>query len=195
MRNAELKRERIIRSAEALFHHKGFTFTSLADIAAQAKVPLGNVYYYFKTKEDLVATVVEGRNQEVRGRHLGLEKAASPQKRLEAFLQRIHDEAESRAEHGCPVGGLAQEASKLGGRIAKEAASTFELMLDWVGEQYLALGYKPAEARERAVDLVAAVQGSILLGHSMGDPELIRRAMKRLQARLRLSVKEEGRHD
>jgi TetR/AcrR family transcriptional repressor of nem operon len=194
MNNAEAKRERIVKSAETLFHRQGYTVTSLADIAGAAKVPLGNVYYYFKTKEDLVATVVEGRNAYVRGRHQALEKAPTPLARLEAFLQRIHDEAENRAAHGCPVGGLAQEAGKLGGRIAQEAGSTFGIMLDWVGAQYQALGFKPAEARERAVDLVAAVQGSILLGHSTGDAGLIRSAMKRLQAGLRLLAKKEGRH-
>jgi TetR/AcrR family transcriptional repressor of nem operon len=194
MNNAEIKRERIIRSAETLFHEQGYSVTSLADIAGAAKVPLGNVYYYFKTKEDLVATVVEGRNGYVRERHRTLERAPTPLARLEAFLQRIHEAAESRAAHGCPVGGLAQEAGKLGGRIADEAGSTFEIMLDWVGEQYRGLGFKPAEARDRAVDLVAAVQGSILLGHAARDPELIRRAMKRLQARLRPPQKKEGRH-
>jgi AcrR family transcriptional regulator len=194
MSNAEIKRGRIVRSAETLFHTQGYTVTSLADIAEEAKVPLGNVYYYFKTKEDLVAAVVEGRNDFVRERHRALEKAPTPLARLESFLQRIHDESESRAAHGCPVGGLAQEAGKLGRRIAGEAGSTFGIMLDWVGEQFRALGFKPSEARERAVDLVAAVQGSILLGHSARDPELIRRAMKRLQAGLRLLPKEGERH-
>ena len=195
MSNAEIKRERIVHSAQTLFHSQGYTITTLADIADRAKVPLGNVYYYFKTKEDLVAAVVEDRNRQVHERHLLLEKAPTPWRRLEAFVQRIHDEAESRAEHGCPAGGLAQEAAKLGGRISKEAASTFELMLGWVGEQFEVLGFKAVEAHERSVDLVAAVQGAILLGHSTGDPELIRRAMKRLQARLRLLAKEHGHHD
>ncbi|HTB33743.1 MAG TPA: TetR/AcrR family transcriptional regulator, partial [bacterium] len=101
MSNAGIKRERIVRSAKALFHERGYTVTSLADIAQEAKVPLGNVYYYFKTKEDLVATVVEGRNEYVRARHRALEKAPTPLARLEDFLQRIHDAADSRAAHGC----------------------------------------------------------------------------------------------
>ena len=195
MRNAELKREKIVQSAGALFHRQGYTITTLADIAAEAEVQLGNVYYYFKTKEELVATVVAERNQQVLERHRLLEQASTPLKRLEAFLQRIHDEAQDRAERGCPMGGLAQEAAKLGGRISDEAASTFQLTLGWVEAQHIGMGLKPTVARERAVDLVAAVQGSILLGHSLRDPGLIRQAMKRLQARLRLLSKEGARHD
>ena len=38
----------------------------LADIAELADVPAGNVYYYFKTKDDVIAAVVEAHIQQVR---------------------------------------------------------------------------------------------------------------------------------
>ena len=52
------KRERLVASAAALFHHQGVQRTTLAEVATDADVPLGNVYYYFKTKDDLVAAVI-----------------------------------------------------------------------------------------------------------------------------------------
>ena len=48
------KRERLIQAADKLIYEQTFHTTTLADIAKLADVPLGNVYYYFKTKEDLV---------------------------------------------------------------------------------------------------------------------------------------------
>ena len=45
------KRVRLIEAAKVLIHQQGFHLTTLADIAQEADVPLGNVYYYFKTKE------------------------------------------------------------------------------------------------------------------------------------------------
>jgi TetR/AcrR family transcriptional repressor of nem operon len=33
----------------------------MADIAAAANVPPGNVYYYFKTKEEIGAAIIEQR--------------------------------------------------------------------------------------------------------------------------------------
>src|SRR5258706_1328892 len=36
-----------------LSHQHGFGNTRLADIAKAAKVPPGNLYYYFKTKEEI----------------------------------------------------------------------------------------------------------------------------------------------
>ena len=42
------KRERLISAADTLIHRQGFYRTTLAHIAEEAKVPLGNVYYYFQ---------------------------------------------------------------------------------------------------------------------------------------------------
>ena len=44
------KRERLIEAADKLIYEQTFHTTTLADIAKLADVPLGNVYYYFKTK-------------------------------------------------------------------------------------------------------------------------------------------------
>ena len=49
-----------------LAYTDGFRESSLADIAKAARVPVGNVYYYFKTKEELGEAVVERRLKEVR---------------------------------------------------------------------------------------------------------------------------------
>ena len=41
------KRSRLLSAAMGLAYQNGFGATSLADIAREAEVPLGNVYYYF----------------------------------------------------------------------------------------------------------------------------------------------------
>ncbi|MBO0730160.1 MAG: helix-turn-helix transcriptional regulator, partial [Acidimicrobiaceae bacterium] len=48
------KRERLVAAARDVCHRQGVEKTTLADIAEAADVPVGNVYYYFKTKDDLV---------------------------------------------------------------------------------------------------------------------------------------------
>ena len=52
------KRERLIAAAVELVYRQGVARTTLADIAQAADVPVGNVYYYFKTKDDIIAAVV-----------------------------------------------------------------------------------------------------------------------------------------
>ena len=57
------KRQRLIAAASQLLHQQGVEKTTLADIAQAADVPAGNVYYYFKTKDDIIAAVVEAHVQ------------------------------------------------------------------------------------------------------------------------------------
>jgi AcrR family transcriptional regulator len=54
-----LKRDRLIEAAKTLFYQQGVTSTTLADIAERAMVPLGNVYYHFRTKDALIEAVVQ----------------------------------------------------------------------------------------------------------------------------------------
>lgn len=48
------KKDRLLESGSRLFLKKGYTQTTLNDIAEDAKVPLGNVYYYYKRKVDIL---------------------------------------------------------------------------------------------------------------------------------------------
>src|SRR5258708_39384380 len=52
-------RTRLIEAAATLAHRRGFGNTRLADIAREAKVPAGNLYYYFKAKEEIGESIVE----------------------------------------------------------------------------------------------------------------------------------------
>ncbi|MBI3606932.1 MAG: TetR/AcrR family transcriptional regulator [Nitrospirae bacterium] len=65
------KRTRLIEAANTLVQQQGFNQTTLADIALKSKVPLGNVYYYFKTKDDIGHALIEHRTDCSRGRAVG----------------------------------------------------------------------------------------------------------------------------
>ena len=60
------KRQRLITAASQLLHQQGVEKTTLADIAQTADVPAGNVYYYFKTKDDIIAAVIEAHVQQAK---------------------------------------------------------------------------------------------------------------------------------
>ena len=59
------KRSRLIQTAVKLAYLHGFRTTSLADIAEAANVPVGNVYYYFKTKDEIGEAIVDWRQLEL----------------------------------------------------------------------------------------------------------------------------------
>jgi TetR/AcrR family transcriptional repressor of nem operon len=68
------KRDRLVAGARETIHRQGVEATTLADIAEASDVPLGNVYYYFKTKDELVAAAIDSYVQESRERLSWLER-------------------------------------------------------------------------------------------------------------------------
>ncbi len=61
-------RERLVTAGRQLIHNQGFGRTTLADIAEASGVPLGNVYYYFRNKEELLAAVADAHKDDFRER-------------------------------------------------------------------------------------------------------------------------------
>ncbi len=55
----EKKRE-ILDAASRVFRRRGLQSTGMRDIAAELGMAVGNLYYYFKDKEELLAFVQEG---------------------------------------------------------------------------------------------------------------------------------------
>src|SRR4029077_7692628 len=134
------KRARLIETAMKLAHKHGFRETSLADIAEAAHVPVGNVYYYFNTKEELGSTVEAQRLAEFRAFREELDRLSSPKERLFAFVESIHRNREQLARGGCPLGGLCLELHKEAGALAKKSAALYSVPMIWLEEQFRALG-------------------------------------------------------
>src|SRR5713226_5586149 len=91
------KRARLIETGMKLAYKHGFRETSLADIAEAAHVPVGNVYYYFKTKDELGEAIVERRLAEFRELRDEMDRLSSPKERLFAFVESVHGNREQLA--------------------------------------------------------------------------------------------------
>jgi AcrR family transcriptional regulator len=165
-------RTRLIQAAVKMAHRHGFEKSSLADIAQEAKVPLGNVYYYFKTKEAIGEAIVEQRLQEYEALRRAWDEASSPKERLCACVQAVLANKDILASGGCPVGTLCSELHKEDGALAKKASALFAEHLDWIEAQFKALG-RGDGARGLAVHLLSALQGVSVLAHGFHDPDLV----------------------
>jgi AcrR family transcriptional regulator len=75
------KRERIEGAAKELFIKRGFHATSMRDIAKGADTSLGNLYNYYRTKEDILESII-----------------ARYQKVVDSRLRSIFDEVEEPFE-------------------------------------------------------------------------------------------------
>lgn len=168
------KRQRLTQSARRLIHANGFNQTTLADIANDAEVPLGNVYYYFKTKDALAQAVIDELREEFNQLAIDLERLSDPWARVDAFLSMLVLESEKTASHGCPVGGLCMELNKSGNDLAPLANSMFQSQLDWLTQQFQQMG-KLEEATDMALMLLSQLQGVALLSHIFSDPGMFTR--------------------
>jgi TetR/AcrR family transcriptional regulator, transcriptional repressor for nem operon len=116
------KRERLVAAATQLLLEQGIERTTLAEIAAAANVPLANVYYYFRTKGDLVADVVSSYIERAKAVLHEIEiKYRTPNARLKALVRQLAAHGDQIVETGCPVGTLCRSSSW---RTTKETPSS-----------------------------------------------------------------------
>ena len=165
------KRERLVAGAGDLLHRQGVAGTTLAQVAEASDVPPGNVYYYFRTKDDLVRAVIEARNGQVRAMLASFETRRSPAARLKALAHQWVEMRDLVARYGCPFGTLASELDRRDDGLDEAAAEPLAALVDWAQAQFRLLGRR--DARELAVALISGVQGGAVLANAFRDPDLM----------------------
>ena len=173
------KRERLVAGARQVIYQQGVETTTIADIAQAADVPVGNVYYYFKTKDELVAAAIDGHAQDVHAVLRSLERHRTPQARLKALVRELMSQREQVADYGCPLGSLCSELDKRADGLDRSCSDLLRLPVDWAEQQFRTMGRR--DARDLAVALIAAYQGIALLTNTFRDPELMTREGRRLE--------------
>ena len=95
-----------------VMHQQGVERTTIADIAQAADVPVGNVYYYFKTKDELIDAAVDssraGRADTARVARAPSDPAGSPEGARPRAQRPAGPGRRIRVPHGHPVLGARQ---------------------------------------------------------------------------------------
>jgi len=173
------KRERLVESARRLIHEQGIHATTLAEVAERADVPAGNVYYYFKTKDELVAAVLDAYAQEAARLTESLERHRTPKARLKALVRNWDQQRDAVTRYGCPMGSLCTELDKIDDGLDTAGAAVLARIIDWAEAQFRELGRR--DARDLAHTLFAGIQGAALLANTFRDPEILTRQTRRLE--------------
>ena len=173
------KGERLVAAAREVIHQQGVEKTTIADIAQAADVPVGNVYYYFKTKDELVSAAINSRLEDVRAMIGSLERHHAPKARLKALVRALTERSDETARFGCPLGSLCSELDKRADGLDRTCARLLQLPIEWAERQFRELGRR--DAHELAVALVASYQGIALLTNTFRDPELMKSESRRLE--------------
>ncbi len=172
-RPASDKRQRLVSAASKQFHKQGYARTSLADVAKLAGISAGNVFYYFKTKEDLARAVVDQWCNLLSHYLSELEPSADPWGALDRFIEQAGAMLEIYLNFGCPFAGLTRDLRQEGEGLKSEAARIYDVQFQWLAMQFARAGIPGAESEKRSRLLMSRYHGSILLAYVQNDPSII----------------------
>ena len=174
------KRELLLKSADELIHAQGFQSTTLADIARHSKVPLGNIYYYFKTKADIGNAVIQLRESKLQDLLKQLDQLETPKARLKAMTETIIANKKDIVKYGCPIASLSQEAGKIEDSMIKKADSILRLLVDWAIKQFKEMGFRQ-NARMKGIQFVSHIEGMTVVAQALKDPVVLDCQVKALK--------------
>jgi TetR/AcrR family transcriptional repressor of nem operon len=171
----------IVAAAEKLFRERGEAAVGLAELTKAAGFTQGGFYNHFKSKDALVAAVMEkaledGAAQLVGGIEAAKAKASDP---LTAYMDwYLSADHLANIETGCPLTAYAGDVRRLG----KDARQSYARGLEWNFDQMMnAMGGENAqEKRKKAIALFSQMVGSLVLSRAVVevDPDLADEILK-----------------
>ena len=174
----------ILQAADHLFHVRGYNQTSFSDISDETGIPKGNFYYYFKTKEDILEAVVDSRVTLFKQMLEKCESAAQdPLERLVMFTKMLVNNEDELITYGCPVGSLSSELAKDSQVLQTKARAVFEVVRDWLGEQFSEMGF--SDSSEKAMDMLARMQGVSIMACTFKDRDFLHKSVDDIENWLR----------
>ena len=173
---AETMRNKIVETADDLFYRQGFNHTSFSDIAKAVGISRGNFYYHFKTKDDILAAVIESRKAGI-NEMLQHWSASIPdvKDRLYHYIDMIVGNQENIFDYGCPIGSVCSELIKLKNINKSNATEMIVLFKDWLTEQFTLLGHSSENAEQYSMHVLTCTQGISLIGQAFKDASYIQR--------------------
>lgn len=179
------KRDALAAAAAELFWTRGYAATSLSDIAKASGVPVGNVYYYFRSKADLALAVADIFVSET-GTMLEEIKAEHelPRNRLSGLVERLSRSLKSRVAHGCPIALCVRDFRHEAPDAATRAAEAFSLLIGFMAGELGRLGVRPALSLGAARGALAEWQGGMMVAHALGDAAVLSESFRRMEQHL-----------
>ena len=185
-------REQILDVAGRLIHLRGFHNTSVDDILRECGVGKGNLYYYFKSKDELGYAALDRTLERIQEEILERlsTPGVDPWTQLESFLAYSVDRARREGcVGGCPLGNLALEMSDIHEGFRTRLSDAFSHVRSKIEET---LDRAKCEGTLRtgtdiprlANFILAAFEGAFMMGKLHRDAELLASVVDELKAHL-----------
>ncbi|MBD0382536.1 TetR/AcrR family transcriptional regulator [Paenibacillus sp. WST5] len=174
-KNKPSNRDLVLQVATSLFLSKGYLATSMDEIVTASKVSKTNIYYYFKSKEDLLSAIMGQLIQTYTEMICDIAKRSSltVEERFKDILQLLTRQ-QLECLGGCPFITLYAQMPPEAHMIREKIGQFFRNQIDTV-EQLVLEGIQKQEfkadlqSRPTAQFIVAAIEGGLFLQHASED--------------------------
>lgn len=174
-------RRQIIKATDDLLYHRGFNLMSFTDIAEAAKVPRGNLYYYFKTKDEVLAAVVEYRVTQIKNMLVEWDTVIDrPLDRLKRYAAIPVNEVKNVIRFGCPMGSLNSELGKAQPALQMIARKQFDVFRRWIKQQFKVL-CPDQDVDALSMHLLVRTQGLAVMSYVYKDKKLVLREVSDIE--------------
>lgn len=169
-RSAEMTRQRILDAAYVCFRRKGYTRISMDEIASATSVTKRTLYYHFKSKDSLLAAVLEAQHRLAVAafRTFGDRLAGSPEAIIDSLFKQLAVWSDKPRWAGSGFTRLVVELADLPGHPARLIARRHKAALESQLAELLA-GAKVSSPRQRAREIWLLSEGAISLILVHGD--------------------------
>ena len=163
-RSSEATRTRILDAAYALFRRRGYTRVSMDEIAAATAVTKRTLYYHFRSKDELLAAVLETQHRLALAafRTFGDSLGGSPEAIVDTLFRDLAAWADKPRWAGSGFTRLVVELADLPGHPARVIARRHKAMLEAHLAELFARA-NVASPRETAREIWLLSEGAISL--------------------------------
>ncbi|MDN7881285.1 TetR/AcrR family transcriptional regulator [Burkholderia aenigmatica] len=160
-------RSAIVAAAERLFRVRGVDAVGLTELMKEAGFTQGGFYNHFKSKDALVAEVMEKAMQD----RADSPNAGSLDAQVALYLSAAHRD---NVEAGCPLSGFAGDAPRLTDAARACYAHGLATYLDRLERMVATEGATPAQTRRDAIAVFSEMVGALVLSRAIAgtDPAL-----------------------
>ncbi|VWD57180.1 TetR family transcriptional regulator [Burkholderia lata] len=160
-------RSAIVAAAERLFRARGVDAVGLTELMKEAGFTQGGFYNHFKSKDALVAEVMEKAMQD----RADSPNAGSLDAQVALYLSAAHRD---NVEAGCPLSGFAGDAPRLTDAARACYAHGLATYLDRLERMVAVEGATPAQTRRDAIAVFSQMVGALVLSRAIAgtDPAL-----------------------
>ncbi len=171
----------LMDAAEIGIRQKGYNGVSFRELADDLGIKSASVHYYFRKKEDLgLALMRRYSDRFFTALNRRAARAKTPAEKLKVFCD-VYRDALVSSDAICLGGMLGAETCALPDIVAKEVAGFFQANIDWLANE-LPANWTLAERKARAGQVVATLQGLMMVSTSLGDQALFDRSVERLRS-------------